>query len=184
MPKHIKDETRLRVAGLPRQAPLTFDVSPGDDVRKRIAAELGLTELRKFRLKGAIRAEGREDWRLDGTLGATVVQPCVVTLKPVTTRIDEAVSRLFMRDWTGPASEGTEIEMPEDDSPEPLGETIDLVQVMTEALALALPVYPRADDAEIGDRSFPAPGAAPVAESESKPFSVLSEFRKKLENDD
>jgi len=182
MPKHIKDETRLRVARLPRRAPLAFDVGPDEDALKRIAAELGLTKLRALRLEGRVRPEGQEDWRLDGTLCATVVQPCVVTLEPVTTRIEGSVTRHFLRDWSGPARDGDEIEMPQDDTSEPLGETIDLIQVMTEALALALPDYPRADGSETGDRSFPAQGAEPVDESATKPFSVLSEFRKKLEN--
>ncbi len=43
-----------------------------------------------------------------------------------------------------------EAEMPEDDTAEPLPEVIDPGAVMFEALALALPDYPRAPKAETG----------------------------------
>jgi len=44
-----------------------------------IAEELGLSDLRKLRLQGRVFEDGT-DWVLDAQLGATVVQPCVVTL--------------------------------------------------------------------------------------------------------
>ena len=62
---------------------------PDAAARGALAEELGLLDLRKLRLSGRITPDGDSGWRLDATLGATVVQPCVVTLQPVTTRIDE-----------------------------------------------------------------------------------------------
>ncbi len=79
------------------------------------------------------------DWRLEAKLGATVVQPCVVTAEPVTTRIDDPVTRRYLAQM--PEPQGDEVEMPEDDSAEPLPDVLDLSAVMAEALALALPLY-------------------------------------------
>jgi hypothetical protein len=89
-----------------------------------------------------------------------VVQPCVVTLAPVTTRIEEKVERRFRADLPEPAP-GAEVEMPEDDALEPLPETLDLGRVLIEALALAVPEYPRADGASLGEAVFTEPGAEP-----------------------
>ena len=78
-----------------------------------------------------------------------MVQPCVVTLEPVTTRIDQPVRRIWLPDAGRPAAEVV-VEADADDEPEPLGERIDLGLVATEALALAMPAYPRKPGAALG----------------------------------
>ena len=79
-------------------------------------------------------APGRPRLAAGGGLGATVTQACVVTLAPVITRIEETVTRRYLADM--PEPEGEEVEMPEDDSAEPLPVIIDPGAVMIEALAL------------------------------------------------
>lgn len=83
----------LRVNRLnPRQTTeLTLEPDAAD--RARIAAELGLLELPLARMTARIAASGQDGWALTGRLTARVVQPCVVTLAPVTTSIDEQVQR-------------------------------------------------------------------------------------------
>lgn len=136
----------LRVAHLNPRQPTGFALRPGDEARQAIAAELGISGLPKLRFDGEIRAEGGEGWRLAGRLVARVIQPCVVTLAPVRTRLDEAVTRRFSPHLGTP--EGDDVEMP-DETLEPLGQFIDLHAVMIEALALALPEYPRAHGASL-----------------------------------
>lgn len=165
-------ETSLRVTALARARGASFALRPDADTRDRIAAALGLSSLRKLSFTGRVTPEGKADWELDAMLGATVVQPCSVTLAPVTTRIDEAVRRRFVADPT-PQPEAAEVEMPEDDSVEPLGTEIDLVAVMTEALSLAVPAYPRAPDADLGEIRAAPPGAEPLDEADLKPFAAL-----------
>ena len=75
------------------------------------------------------------------------------------------------------APEGAEIEMPEDDTQEPLPEVIDLGAVMAEALALALPDYPRAPGAELGEAVFAAPGVAALRDADLRPFAALAKLR-------
>lgn len=168
----------LRVADLPQNAPTPFEITPGAEVMKALAADLDLVALRKLRFTGQLLAQGRRDWRLEGQLGATVVQPCVVTLDPVTTRIDVPVERTYVAGHETP--EETEVEMPEDDSVEPLGAVIDLDAVMAEALALALPLYPRKDGAGLEDAVFTEPGKAPMRDEDARPFAGLADLRDKL----
>jgi uncharacterized metal-binding protein YceD (DUF177 family) len=143
-----------------------------------LAETLNLLDLRKVVFEGTLNPQGRTDWRLDGHLGATVVQPCVATLAPVTTRLEEDVVRRYTANYTAPTE--AEAEMPEDDTLEPLPAAIDLAALLTEALSLALPDYPRADAGELGAQVFTEPGKAPMTDEDARPFAGLSALRDKL----
>lgn len=173
----------FRVADLSQNRPTPFLIVPDEAGNTAIAAGLGLQKLRKLRFEGEIRTEGKDGWRLDGALGATVVQSCVVTLDPVTSRIEETVLRRFLPPDQLPLIED-EAETPEDDSIEPLGPEIAAWDIMCEALALALPPYPRKDDAELGEAVFAEPGTDPLRDSDLKPFAGLAGLRDKLAQDD
>ncbi|SFC34462.1 YceD family protein [Tropicimonas isoalkanivorans] len=172
--------TILRLGRLPTGHPTPFRLEPGEDARAKLMEELDLLDLRKVRFDGQMVPEGRRNWRLEGTLGATVVQPCSVTLVPVTTRIDVPVERRYLADYSAPAE--VEAEMPEDDSIEPLPESIDLNAVLTESLALAIPDFPRAEGAELGEAVYAEPGVAPLRDQDVKPFAGLADLKRKLES--
>ncbi|MGR3756771.1 MAG: YceD family protein [Tranquillimonas sp.] len=170
-----------RLTGTAVREPREVALEPDAEERAAIARALELLALRKFRLTGRLIPEGRQDWRLDAELGATVVQPCGLTLEPVTTRIDEPVTRRWMAN-PPTVPEGAEVEMPEDDTVDPLPASVDLVAVAVEALSLALPAHPRAPGAELGAASYAEPGVAPLADEDVKPFASLADFRARLKN--
>lgn len=167
----------LRVADLPNRDGLTFRLLPEARRRADLALDLGIRRIRKLSFVGTLRPEGRHDWRLEGMLGATVVQDCVITSEPVTTRIDTAVLRRFLRRM--PEVDDIEAEIPDDDSIEPLGPTIDPGAVMAEALALALPDYPRVPGAGLDDSATAQPpGAAPLPDTPRRnPFAALAALK-------
>jgi len=170
----------LRVANLSQTAPTPFSLRPDAPALAEIAEALELTGLRKLSFEGSLTPMGDSDWQLKGRLGATVTQPCVVTLDPVTTRIDTEVVRTFVRDYV--EIDLPEAEVPEDDSVEPLGVWIDPAIVMEEALALAVPEYPRI--ADTGDTTIRVtePGKKPMTDEEARPFAGLAAFKEQLEN--
>lgn len=170
--------TALRVADLSQTSPTGFLLRPETEQLKRMAEDLGLNALRKLSFAGEIVAEGASDWRLSGTLGATVVQPCAVTLEPVTTRIDVPVRRLYQQDFEEELA--PEAEMPEDDTIEPLPVWIDPADVMQEALLLALPLYPRAEGAELGEVNVTEPGKTPMRDEDARPFAGLAALKDQL----
>ena len=145
---------------------------PSAPERKAIADVLGLLDLPKMEFDGEIRPAGKRDMVLSGKLTASVIQPCSVTLDPVTTPISEEVRRRYLSDYVVP--EDHEIEIPEDDTQEALPEVIDAASVAIEALALALPMYPRAPGVELGEAVFTEPGLAPLREGDLKPFAALA----------
>ncbi|WP_170382938.1 YceD family protein [Ruegeria atlantica] len=178
----MSNQTSLRVADLPQNASTPFDLRSDAKALEAIKDELGLLGLRKLSFVGDVRAQGKRDWVLTGKLGATVIQPCVVTLEPVTTRIDIPVTRTFVADWVDP--EEPEFEIPEDDDTEQLGAEIDPALVMIEALSLALPQYPRKDGAELGQADFTEPGKQAMTDEDVKPFSGLAGLRDALKKDE
>ncbi|NVO55526.1 DUF177 domain-containing protein [Rhodobacteraceae bacterium B1Z28] len=178
----MSNVTSLRVADLPQNAPTPFGLRPETKALEAIKNDLGLLGLRKLSFVGDVRAQGKRDWILTGKLGATVIQPCVVTLEPVTTRIDIPVSRVFMADWADP--DEPDFEIPEGDETEPLGPEIDPEQVMIEALSLALPQYPRKDDAELAQAGYTEPGKKAMTDEDVKPFAGLAGLRDSLKKDE
>ncbi|WP_037316135.1 YceD family protein [Ruegeria halocynthiae] len=178
----MSNQTSLRVADLPQNAPTPFDLRPDASSLTAIKDDLGLLGLRKLSFVGDIRAQGKRDWALTGKLGATVIQPCIVTLEPVTTRIDIPVSRIFLAEWSNP--DEPEFEIPEGDETEPLGPEIDPGIVMIEALSLALPLYPRKDGAELEQAGYTEPGKKAMTDDDVKPFAGLAGLRDALKKDE
>ncbi len=165
----------IRLSELRRAGGAEFDIRPEAEARAAIAEALGLTALRKLRLSGQITPQGRDDWHLEAELGATIVQPCVVTLAPVTTRIDEPVHRRWLKEM--PELTGDEVEML-DEEIEPLAAVIDLGTVLVEALALSVPDWPRAADAP--EDEFAAETSETTEQPTDRPFAGLGALRDKL----
>jgi len=172
----------IRLADLPQNRPTPFEVTPDSAALAGLARDLDLLGLRRVRLSGQIAAIGQTDWRLSAQLGATVVQPCGVTLDPVRSRIDAPVERLYLADYADPDTDETE--MPEDDSAEPLPDTVDLHHLLAEALALNLPLYPRKADADLAQSAFTEPGRTALQDSDLRPFAGLAALRDRLAGKD
>ena len=167
----------FRTQSLATRKPTRFDFRPDAAGRAAIAAALGLLELSKLRLSGEIRPAGRHDFDLVADLTAAAVQPCSVTMAPVPCTVTEPVHRRFVAEMTAP--EADEIEMV-DAEIDPLPEVIDVAAIAAEALALALPLYPRAPGAALGEAVYAPPGVTPLGDTDLKPFAGLSALADKL----
>ncbi|PTQ75262.1 YceD family protein [Celeribacter persicus] len=161
----------------------SFRLVPSSEDLEEMATTLGLSSVRKVKFEGRMIPVGKRDWRLEGELGATVVQPCVATLVPVTTRLDVPVNRTYIADLHEEFHPEQELEMPEDDTVEPLPATLILSAVAEEALALAAPDYPRAQGAELGVTQFTEPGKTAMSDEDTKPFAALKALRDKIDKD-
>lgn len=170
----------LRVAELPGRKPTRFDIAPDTATAAAIAQWADISALNALRLTGEIAPLGRRDFELRARFEAEVVQPCAITLAPVTAKLSEEISRTYIAGMEMPT--GDETEMPEDDSAEPLPDVIDLAAVALEALELALPMFPRADGAELGETIATEPGIAPMRDEDTRPFANLADLLKSKEN--
>lgn len=184
MSQTVPSSTTFRVADLPQNRATPFELRPDPQTLEAIAKELDLIGLKKLVFKGEIHAFGKNDWELVADLGATVVQPCVVSLDPVTSRIDEEIERRFLAQMPELVAEDEEVEMPEDEDAEPLGSTIDVFAVMQEAFALNVPQFPRAAGAELQDAVFTEAGKKAMTDEDARPFAGLAALRDQLSTKD
>lgn len=171
----------FRSAALSARKPTRFNFHPDAAGRAAIADSLGLIELPGLTFVGEIRPTGRRDFTLEAQLTARAVQPCSVTLAPVPCQLEEVVRRRFDADFTAPETEEAEMV---DDEVDPMPEIIDIAAIAAEALALALPLYPRAKGAELGEAVFAAPGTQPLAAADLKPFAGLAALADRLKKPD
>jgi len=156
-----------------------FDLAPTPDEAAAIARLLDARGLRKMRFSGRLLPEAAGGWRLEADLGASVTQTCVITLEPVVSRIDLPVTRRFVPDL---GAEGmTATSRDDDDEIDPLGDRLDLGRVALEALALALPDYPRKPGAALGTLAAGPVGPTGSAEAEVRPFAALAALRGKVD---
>jgi uncharacterized metal-binding protein YceD (DUF177 family) len=172
----------LRTGGLSLRKATRFALAPDAAARDDVARLLGIAAIPRLAFTGAIRPLGRTDFLLEGQLRATVVQPCVITLEPVTTEIDGPVIRRYVADFIEAGED--EAEIPADDTVEPLTDVIDPGQVMFEALALALPDYPRVPNAELPETVHAPPGVAALRDGDLRPFAGLASLARKLSDDE
>jgi uncharacterized metal-binding protein YceD (DUF177 family) len=171
----------LRLSDLASRKPTHFIVKPAgahhDALLADLRTDLGVESLRKVRLEGKITPKGKNDWHLTAQLGATVTQPCVATLEPVTTRIDEPLERIYTANPPA-VDEATEIEMPEDDRIEPLQEAVDLMHVLLEALTLSVPEFPRIEGSAPVKIAVTEPEKEAMTDKQAKPFAGLADLLK------
>ncbi|HEX6959702.1 MAG TPA: DUF177 domain-containing protein [Ferrovibrio sp.] len=157
---------------------LTASAAERESLAKRlqIPAVLGVSAQIRVVPDPALKGQ----YLLRGSFEAEVEQTCVITLEPVRQRIREDVEQRFApaeligepaqlerdeAEWLDPEAE---------DPPDPLvNGGIDVSEVVTEALALALDPYPRKPGAELPEqyRSGAESGAA------VSPFAALAKLR-------
>ncbi|MEM1238033.1 MAG: DUF177 domain-containing protein [Pseudomonadota bacterium] len=178
----MTDTSLIPLAKLPADGPHSFEWVPDKAALQALADDLGILGLRKARAAITLTPQGKRDWQLQATWGATVIQSCVVTLAPVTTRIEGTDSIHYTARM--PEITDAETEMPEDETLEPLPAEISLTEVLREMIALALPAYPRAEGAEIQQATFAAEGVTPMSDEDAKPFAGLAGLKEKLEKGD
>lgn len=137
----------------PQTKTITFEAGP--EARAALAQRFGLLELSAFTAKAVLRRRKDTGWiELKGSLTASVVQECVVTLEPVAAEVAGEIDELFD---DSREVDGFEVELdPVAEDPEPLeGEILDVGEVIAQVLSLSIDPYPR------------APGVPPVEDLEN-----------------
>lgn len=169
----------FRTGQLTRGAHTSFDLHPGVEECADIARFMQIVAVENLRMKGKLRPVGEDDWLVEARLTARVTQRCVVSLAPVAQDINEPVRRLYVPASGLPSEDEIDLELDEEDQ-DSYEDRIDVGHLMTEALALALDPYPRADDAALNQTQFAPPGVEPITDDSLKPFAKLAALKDKL----
>lgn len=147
--------------------------------RAALAGRLGLPEVAAFAAELTLSRIAGGFVRVEGRLTARVAQVCVVTLDPFEADVADDFTALY-----APADripEGDVLVDPDADLPEPLdGTRIDLGELATQHLSLALDPYPKAPGVTFDGASAGEPEGdeadAPAPEAGRNPFAVLAKL--------
>lgn len=150
--------------------PFRTAIEATPEERERLAERFNLIALDRLAAVVALQRVNGELIRLDATFEAEFVQSCVVTLDPVPGRVAQTFSLIYAL----LEEQQTEIDLDVDEPVvEPLtGDTIDIGEAVAQELSLALPDFPRLEDAVIGPLE--------AAEAEDSPFAALKRLRRPL----
>ncbi|MDX2028313.1 MAG: DUF177 domain-containing protein [Alphaproteobacteria bacterium] len=144
--------------------------------RRRVAGRFGLVEVKKLQAQLDIQhARAGQAVAVTGRLVADIVQKCVVTLEPLATHVEHDIDVLY--EATAESETGGELAHmePDESETEPLvNGIIDLGELVTQNLGVAIDPYPRKPGVVFAETS------ASTAIS-SGPFAKLAEWRKKKE---
>lgn len=162
------------------ERPELHEIEADAGERAALAARFGVTAVDRLVAKLAVRqVAGGPLIRVSGRFEADIEQPCVVTLEPVRSRVEDEVEIEF-----GPATEAPvgDVDVAEEaDLPEPLeGDEIDLGEIVAQFLSVSIDPYPRAPGAALERQTFEGPetkeNSNDGAASDS-PFAVLKSLQ-------
>jgi uncharacterized metal-binding protein YceD (DUF177 family) len=154
--------------------------------RARLAKRLDCEEIGCLTANLSIDYEkSKGDIRIEGRFHAEIVQPCVVTLAPVTATIDASLIRNFnihLND-EDPDREIDLNAVEDDEPPEPVKDgIIDAGEAVAEQLALEMDPFPRAPGAEFTGVSGDSRRDSQGKDRDSGPFAALARLKERSEN--
>jgi len=146
---------RFQVNRLPKNgAEVTLEADA--DQRAGLAQAHDLQTVESFVAQFTIKGWKGDGVIVSGRVQAKITQPCVVTLEPIASEIDEEISSVFVPENSKLARRADETEIvldPEaDDLPETFsGDSIDLGALAEEFFALGIDPYPRKEGISLQD---------------------------------
>lgn len=173
------------------QSGTTLKISPDEEQREALVRRLGVLDLTDLSASITLDFEGGVV-HASGQVRAEVTQECVVSMEPVKTTVEDefeawfadpgqAVSLAKARHEKLYGKGGAEVPiLEEQDDPEPIVDgMIDLGELATQFLSLAIPPYPHAEgvEYEVGDDD---PAAQPSG-IRKNPFAALKDWKEKQE---
>tara|TARA_R110000868_G_scaffold29889_10_gene111068 strand:+ start:6719 stop:7288 length:570 start_codon:yes stop_codon:yes gene_type:complete len=165
--------------------PRRMEISAGGEERSALSRRFGLVSIEKFASDLVLAwIKPGKVLSLKGRISANVTQSCVVTLDPVAAEVDEEVDIVFSKN---PEQTADIIDPNEAETLE--GEEIDVGEIVSEELSLALDPYPRRADIDPESLKL-GPGARLMSEEaagdearesrkKDNPFNVLSALKPK-----
>jgi len=140
---------------------------------RALAEALGVVSVDVVKIEGRLTRASKDAVRLKADLEAAVTQQSVVSLEPVGQTIACAVDRVFDETAGGAAEPSPDVDLGEDDPPDPLENgMVPVGALVQELLALELDPYPKGDTEEWRDH------IEDVEETEEEsPFAVLKQLK-------
>jgi uncharacterized metal-binding protein YceD (DUF177 family) len=139
--------------------PFCQEIVATEAERAALARRLELVSLDHLSARVELVREGGGTILLRAEFAAAFAQTCIVTLDSVPGRLDERFALRYGPPEAEPADQAIGGDEP---AFEPLtGDSIDIGEAVAQEFSLALPPFPRAEDAIIDEKPEPAPADGP-----------------------
>ncbi len=156
-----------------------IDIEADADERAALARRFGLLALDSLTAKVGLTPADGGLVRVHGALAAEVTQACVVTLEPVTARVEASFERLYGAGAPEEAA-GLITEADTEEPPEPFTDgAVDVGEAVAEQLALELDPFPRALEAAFDGFSNGSRSVGDDGTGDAGPFAVLARLKEK-----
>ena len=174
---------------------MRLTITPDKEARKNLVRRLGLLSIESLKAELELqREQGGMVVHVGGNVQAVLQQSCVVSLEPVETRVNETFESWFadpdqaiqlskVKHDKNVKVHGETPILDESEDPEPIvDDQIDLGELVTQHLSLAINPYPHAEgvEYEYGDDD---PKKVPEA-FKNNPFAALKDWKAKLDGDE
>ena len=151
-------------------------IAASDEECGRLAERLGLVAIDS--LSATVSLESRRGGKIiavEGDFQAVLTQTCVVTLEPLPGTVSETFSIRLAPAADADEAEIVDIDPETDDEPEPIeGDSVDIGELVTQHLSLALDPYPRAEGARLEPDTLAAD-----EDADEGPFAKLAQLKPK-----
>ena len=94
--KPLSYQDKIDLSKLNAEKTIKFDMIFSQEDLLQIANDLDVESIKKTKLRGEISKINKDKWTLRAVMGATILQKSVLSLKPVTTRIDDKLSLIHI----------------------------------------------------------------------------------------
>ena len=160
-------------ADIPEEG-LTIERAATEKERAEITRTLDLVACPSFVARYQIKPRSNGNFRLEGSLEATVEQTCVVTLEPLINTVEQTYAVDFWPESALPEPSGGIVDVHDEPDMEPIvAGRIEAGRIIFECLASSIDLFPRKPGA-----TFEAPPEDAGAKPEG-PFAALSKIRPK-----
>lgn len=173
------------------KAPVKMRIEASEEECADLAKRFMVEEVKSAMADLEISAAGGHVIQVKGQFQAGIVQQCVVTLEPVETTLSDQVEGWFAdkesavsfavakRDREMTQKHGEVEILDEKEDPEPVvNGLIDLGELVTQHISLAIPAYPRKEGVEYehGDEHLSVDDNSPLRKN---PFEALKDWKEK-----
>ena len=169
--------------------PLKMRIEASEDECGDLSKRFGVQEVKNASAELILTRQGGHIVYVSGTFQSTIVQNCVITLEPVEAALSDQVEGWFAdkeatvsfaaakRDREVLQQRGEVEVLDEKDDPEAIIDgQIDLGELVTQHISLAIPAYPRKEGAEYeqGDAGLEVDENSPLRKN---PFEALKDWK-------
>ena len=171
------DQMRLIAVSQVTDGPVEMVIDATKSERKKLAEVFELVEFKNLRASlHLVSPDAGVTIHLSGQVEAELVQSCVISLEPVTSRIEATLERIYSDQEKPDDSIDITIELDADEPFEPFsGDSINVWQAIVEQLALEIDPFPRAPGVEF---SGLLGGNSGDNEEPSGHFAALSKLKR------